>query len=726
MSSALDHAAGTDAPAPIDPITFEVVRSKLAAITEEQAITLKRVSGSPVVTEASDFNNGLYLADGSIVTMGPQVIFHTGTMSTVIRSILEDFPAAEIRAGDMFILNDPYRGAIHQPDVSIVAPIFHAGSLVAWAGSCSHQLDMGGMNFGSWGVGATEIQQEAMLLPGLRFVEQGEVRQDLWRMIMGMSRLPQLLGLDLKAMIAANNVAARRLLEVMERYGVDTVLAVMAAEIAASERQLRARLRGIPDGVFRARDYLEHDGHENRLYQVCVAVTKRGDSLTFDFAGTSAQAPGFINCTWSGLRGALFTGVLPILAPDIRWNEGVMRVVEIAAAPGLVCNATRPAPTSAGTVSAAWVVQNVAVAALSRMVSCAPALVREGQAVTKGHMMVMTLAGRGRDGAPFGTFLLDSTAGGGGAFIDHDGLDGSGDYVVPRPAIANVEANEANGPYLYLYRSFVPDTGGAGAARGGAAVGLAVTPHDSDGLRAMMIGHGVEVPNAIGLYGGAPGACGVNLRRRGTDEIATLLHRFTATAALEADAAVEILGAKPGVFTLARGDVLAYTFQGGGGYGDPLLRDPQAVAADLRKGLVSEAGARAWYGVVVVDGQVDAAASARVREEIRRARLAGAEPSRAPPVAHDPRTPYPCLVDGRWRCACGADLGPAGDDWKQHAGMSTVEPRAIGARLLLHAELELCAWHCPACAHRLEVEVLRRGSAPLRDIELAVAAPARA
>ena len=153
----------------IDPITFEVVRNKLQAITEEQAITLKSVSGSPVVTEATDFNNGLYLADGSIVTMGPQVLFHTGTMSSVIRSINENFADNPgIREGDMFILNDPYRGAIHQPDVSIVAPVFHHGRHVAWAGSCAHQLDVGGMSFGSWAIGATEIQRRRTCrgLPG--------------------------------------------------------------------------------------------------------------------------------------------------------------------------------------------------------------------------------------------------------------------------------------------------------------------------------------------------------------------------------------------------------------------------------------------------------------------------------------------------------------------------------------------------------------------------------
>ena len=184
----------------IDPITFEVIRHKLEAITEEQAITLKNVSGSPVVTEATDFNVGIYLADGSIVNMGPQVIFHAGTMSTVIYSIIENFSDNPgINEGDMFILNDPYRGAIHQPDVSIVMPIFHEGRRIAWTGSCAHELDTGGMTFGSWAFGATDVQQEAMLLPGVKIVEKGVLREDIWQMIMGMTRLPHVVGLDFKA-----------------------------------------------------------------------------------------------------------------------------------------------------------------------------------------------------------------------------------------------------------------------------------------------------------------------------------------------------------------------------------------------------------------------------------------------------------------------------------------------------------------------------------------------
>ena len=373
--------------AAIDPITFEVIRHKLEAITEEQAITLKNVSGSPVVTEATDFNVGIYLADGAIVNMGPQVIFHAGTMSTVIYSIIENFSDNPgINEGDMFILNDPYRGAIHQPDVSIVMPIFHEGRRIAWTGSCAHELDTGGMTFGSWAFGATDVQQEAMLLPGVKIVENGVLREDIWQMIMGMTRLPHVVGLDFKAMIAANNVATRRFHQLMDRYGVETVDQAMRTEIDTSEAPLRERLKRIPDGIYRARDFLDHDGHANRLYQI---ESRRDQNaairLIFDMSESSPQAPGFINCTRSGLRGALFTGLLPILAPDIRWNEGVLKPVTIKVPEANICNARWPTPVSGATVSTAWVVQNVAVAAISRMVAAVPDLLREGQAVTKGH-----------------------------------------------------------------------------------------------------------------------------------------------------------------------------------------------------------------------------------------------------------------------------------------------------------------------------------------------------
>ncbi|MDP6426872.1 MAG: hydantoinase B/oxoprolinase family protein [Rhodospirillales bacterium] len=702
----------------IDPITFEVIRHKLQAIVEEQAITLKAISGSPVVTEANDFNCGLYLADGSIVVMGPQIIFHTGTMSTIVRSIIQDSTENPgIHEGDMFILNDPYRGAIHQPDISIVAPIFHDGRHIAWAGACAHQIDTGGMNFGSWAYAATEVQQEAMLLPGVKLVERGELREDLWRMILGMSRLPQVIGLDLKAMIAANNVAIQRLGKLMNRYGAGTVEKVMNRELDTSENRLRARLKEIPDGVYRARDFIDHDGHDNILYHVCVTVEKRGDSMVLDLYGTSDQCPGFINSTYSGTKGALIAGFLPILAPDIRWNEGVLRPITIRMPEASLCNASWPAPVSGATVSTAWIVTNATVAALSRMVGCLPAWACEGPAVTKGHVTIMTLAGRDRDGGAYGTMLMDSMLGGGGAYVDHDGLDGSSGFVIPRPAIANVEANEAHGPILYLFRSFMPDSAGAGNMRGGTSGALAITPHDADELHAMIIGHGVEVPNSLGIFGGMPGSCGYNLMRHGNEKIETLIENVTGTENFIRDS--EKLSAKPGYLPLKQGEVLGYTCQGGGGYGDPVTRDPQSVATDIAEGHLSKAAAKAIYGVAVRAGAVDAKATKGARDAIRRQRLGGKKPRK--PAAAEGSSALPGLrvsENRHTRCACGCDLAAPGADWKKRAVTREVDPDACGRHVHLHAELMLFEFACPDCAALLEVEVCRKGEAPLASIVL--------
>lgn len=697
-----------------------MVRNKLQAITEEQAITLKSVSGSPVVTDATDFNNGIYLADGSIVTMGPQVLFHTGTMSAVIRNIVEQFSENPgIAEGDMFILNDPYRGAVHQPDVAIVAPVFDGGRLIAWAGSCAHQLDVGGMSFGSWAFNAREVQQEAILLPGVKIVEAGEIREDIWQMIMGLCRLPMVLGLDLKAMIAANNVATKRLNEVFSRYGHELVMRVMEADIAASERQLRARLRELPDGTYRAADFLEHDGHEDVLYEVNLAVTKRADELVFDFAGSSPQAPGFINCTRSGLVGAVMTALLPILAPDLHWNHGILRPVTVTAPEASIVNAQRPAPVSSGTVSAVWVATNVSVAALSRLAACSPETISSSAAITKGSMMVLTLAGKDRDGGPFGTFLLDSTAGGGGAYADHDGLNASGDFCVPRPSIANVESNEAGGPYLYLYRKVLGDTGGAGRMRGGATVGLALTPHDTDGLDAMLIGHGVESPNSIGLFGGMEGSCNDTLLASGVERP---IGRIVGPEDLHRTGKVVELGPKPGFFPLAAGDIFAYSFQGGGGFGDPIDREPEDVLADVVAGLVSPEEAERLYGVVIADGEVDAGATAGARAETRRKRLGGAEAARPAPrpdlEKHHRIGLYLRVDDGEVGCLCGEPLGAVSANWKDSAVARVVEPADHGAHIRLHEELELREFICPGCATLLECEVAIQGRPSLQTVEL--------
>lgn len=727
MSLTIDQSADLRAGAypDLDPITFEVIRNKLSAITEEQATTLKNVSGSPVVTEATDFNVGIYLGDGSVVTMGPQVLFHSGSMASVVRNIIidcEDNPG--INEGDMFVLNDPYKGALHQMDVTFVAPVFVDGQRVAWVGSCAHQIDVGGMNFGSWSLAARGIQEEAMLLPGIKLVEGGEIRSDLWSMLMGMTRMPTTVGLDFKAMIAANNVAASRLQELFGRYGLDTVLQVMTHELEHSEREMRQVLRELPDGVFRAVDWIEHDGHENKLYQFRLTMTKTGDELEFDFTGTSAQAPGFINCTYSGLVAGVFTALLPTLAPSLRWNEGLLRAVTITAPTGIVANSSWPAPVSGATVSAVWVVTNVSFSALSRLVSTSLAEARHAAGVTKGSMSVMVLNGLYPDGDPYGTFLLDSTAGGGGAYHDHDGLTASGDFCVPRPAIANVESHEADGQIMFLYRGIVPDSAGPGRQRGGATVGLALTPHGADELSAMLIGHGVEVPNSVGIFGGLEGSCNQNELLHGIDGVSPVGRITSARDHAAWPGGRDVMNAKPGFFTLRRGDAVAYSFQGGGGYGDPMDREVGAVAADVETRHVSRESAEAIYGVVLVDdGSVDVAATTARRAEVRTGRAGQDTTSEVGTSWADSqgrRLTPDLTIDraGHVLCSCGWDLG-SGPDWKSAARTRVVEPASHGPMIRLHEELELREHSCPACGRLLESNVSRIGSADLITSELA-------
>jgi N-methylhydantoinase B len=399
----------------------------------------------------------------------------------------------------------------------------------------------------------------------------------------------------------------------------------------------------------------------------------------------------------------------------------VLKPVTIKVPEANICNARWPAPVSGATISTAWVVQNVAVAALSRMVAGVADLVTEGQAVTKGQMSVLTLGGRDRDGGPFGTLLMDSMAGGGGAYIDHDGLDGSGDYSIPRPQIANVEANEASGPFLYLFRSFVPDTEGAGAMRGGITTALAVTPHDVDELHTMVVGHGVQVPNSVGQFGGLPGACAFHLLRKSNEDIGELIDANTRMHDLfEAGGSVQRLESKLGHFGLHQGDVFAYSFQGGGGYGDPIRRDPARVARDVKNGILTRKRANEIYGVALHDDDdVDAEATHARRRAIRSERLGGQPPKADPPPAAGLAEVNPAIDAGRhFRCLCGADFGPATQDWKPKAQRRLRPPRALSPYLTLHAELELREFTCTACGTLLEIEVARKGQESLATIVL--------
>jgi N-methylhydantoinase B len=708
-------------PLALDPVTFEILRHKLEAVNEEQAIALKDVSVSPIVTAASDFNNAIYTADGRIASMGPQVVFHSGAMPVVLRHAMEAFPPEELEDGDMIVVNDPYYGAVHHPDVSLVAPIFHGGELLAWAGVAAHQVDMGGMSVGSISVDAREKQQEGLMMPPIKLIERGRLRGDIWRLILNMTRQPQMVGLDLRGFIASNVVARDRLRELADRYGADTVRTAMEELIRYSERRLRERLRTLPDGVFRTRGFLDHDGMANRVYRTDIRLEKDGDVLRFDLRDSSPQAPTYINCTEGALVGAIFGGVGAILGAGIPWNHGILNALEVIAPPGLIVNAERPAATGAATIGQGWTIMSVATHAISKLLAVSPSLRRHSCGVTHGTFAALFSGDRNQHGEAYGTQLIDAQIGGGGASAIADGIDQSGAPTAPRPHIANVESNELHGPMLFLYRAFFPDTGGDGAFRGGRAAGTAWTPHGVDRLRNSVTAHGVEVPVSFGQLGGWPGVCNRQMVIRGTrvfqlwaeGELPLSLDDVLAPIDLDRlGGELELLEAKVGEFELVPGDVVQYTWQGGGGYGDPLDRDEELVRRDVELGLISEARAEEVY---VAPGD---------RAARRLERLRGSEPPtavRAPGSRVSEIGLGLVLARGgdgalQIECRCGLVFCAASENWREHAVRQRVDepPRGI----VVHETLELARYLCPACGRQHSVDVEERGEPPLHDFSI--------
>ena len=727
--------AALEAPLAVDPVMFEIIRHKLEAINEEQALALKEVSVSPIVAAAGDFNNALFTADGRLASMGPQVVFHSGAMPIILRHIMEDFADEEIADGDMYIVNDPYKGAVHHPDVTLMAPIFHGGELIAWTGVTAHQVDMGGMSVGSVSVRAREKQQEGLMMPPMRLIDRGKLRRDVWRMILNMTRQPQMVGLDLRGFIASNVVARERLGELIAHYGADTVLTVMEELIRYSERRTRERLRQLPDAEVRTRGFLDHDGTENRVYRTDVRLIKEDDRLRIDMSDSSPQSIGYINCAEGCLVGAIFGGVGPLIGSGIPWNQGILNALEVVAPRGLICNANPPAPTGAATIGQGWIISAATSHAVSKLLALSDQERHKSQAVTHGTMAAFFTGDRNQHGEPFGNQLLDAQIGGGGAAATADGIDQSGCFVSPKPHIANVEENEIHGPMLFLYRSYFPDTGGDGAHRGGRAAGTAWTPHGVDRLRCSLTSHGVDVPVSFGQFGGWPGVCsaamvvhGSDVRQRWADgELPLALEDISEPLDLDAlGGEVQVLEAKEDEMPVLPGDVVQYTWQGGGGYGDPLQREVEEVECDIRDGIISAARAETVYGVVLGESANETEVR---RERVRKSRLETAD---VPEKAAETRAPGQLLTQlgsglvvartkqgaMQFECSCGHTFCDSLDNWKTYAATRSIGSDERPAGMRVHPTLELVEYLCPACGRRHALDVKERNEPVLQDLKV--------
>lgn len=433
------------------PVTVEVIRNRLHAINEEAAATLKRVSGSPIATESNDLNTVITTAAGAVVACGHYVLCQVASMNLVIEHLLAEYgDNPGIGPGDQFMTNDPYLGTLHQPDVVVVAPIFHGGELVAWCGSVVHQMDVGGPVAGGINPAARSIFDEPMPMPPVRVVEAGVVRRDIEREFLRRSRTPEMNGLDLAGQFAANRAAVAQVQALCARYGTTVVTGVMDRLVHAAEARMRERLATLPDGRWRHVAYVEY-GDDADVYAVRLTATKRGGELELDFAASDDQAPGAINAGYGALVNYTIGSLLVHLAAGLPWVPGgIARAVRIVSREGTVVHARWPSGVAMSTGSTVHAIRACVNACAARMIQGAPELLADSMAACQSAGAGGgVLSGSRADGTTFASMTFDEMTGGGGARGTADGLDTGGFTTSPGAVCANIEVNEAYLPVLY-------------------------------------------------------------------------------------------------------------------------------------------------------------------------------------------------------------------------------------------------------------------------------------
>ncbi|HEX9867802.1 MAG TPA: hydantoinase B/oxoprolinase family protein [Candidatus Tectomicrobia bacterium] len=572
-----------------DPITFELFKNAIFSIADEMALTVVRTTYSGVLKDNMDFSTALADADGKLIAQGLTLPGHLGSIPTALESIMRQF-GDNMRPGDIFIMNDPFDGGMHLPDIFVIKPLYADGTRVAFAATVCHHTDVGGRVPGSNASDSTEVYAEGLRIAPMKMYEAGKRNDTLFTFIEKNVRVPIKVFGDLRAQLAACHIAERQFLELVERYGAAAVSLYMQEVIDYAERLTRAAIGKLPDGVYGFEDWIDDDGIDvGKPIRLLVTLTKQGDSLIADWTGSSPQVKGAINNTLSYTKAATYCAIRSVLPPGIPNNEGVFRAIEVIAPPGTIANVVLPGATAARGLTG------------FRMVDCcfgALAMMVPDQvfAASDGGNTGISIGGYYADRKPF--IYVDFTCGTWGGRPFADGLDGNSNMFA-NMASTSVEITEAEQPIQILAYEFIADRAGAGKYRGG-------TPYRRDYRfleeeAILQVRSDRRTIRPYGLYGGNPGKSSSNY--------------------LNPDCENQPLESKL-TMTIRRGEVFRHELAGAGGWGDPLDRDPEAVLKDVRNELISLAAAANDYGVVIDarNWKVDEAATQRLRDEIRAAR----------------------------------------------------------------------------------------------------------
>lgn len=575
-----------DAPV-TDPIRLEIVKNALATAAEEMGLTVVRSAYSSVVKEGGDATSAIFDGAGQLVAQSVGApLMHLASLRPSLRAIIEDFPVDAMVDGDVFASNDPYRGGIHSNDIMVFRPVFIEGAPAFFTCALLHVADVGGMAAGGLPATATEMFHEGLVLPPVALYRGGEPNKGILDVIASNSRTPDKVMGDIRAMVAGTSVGARRVVELIDRYGLDELLDLVTALLDYTERRTRHDLAQIPAGTYTGRFVVDDDGIEpERDHPVEVAVTIADGTLHADFTGTAPQARGPINASMSqSLSGVLYAARC-LVSPDIPVNEGSFRPLDVELPPGTLVNPARPAACNARMATVMAIVEAMLEAFSGIDVTKSVA------GSCNAHVYIMNGVDS-ESGKPWA--FLDPQFGGNGARYDRDGIDAAGPLILGGSgALHAVEAYEIEHPVRFHEFSLWADSGGPGRWRGGLGTRRRVEIL-TDGEFHGRATDRCRIPPP-GRDGGSPGAPGGWIVNEHQPDERRLPPKITNHA-------------------LDAGEIVTELTSAGGGFGDPFARDPELVAADIRDGRVSLEAADADYGVVVsADGKVDVAATSRRR-----------------------------------------------------------------------------------------------------------------
>ena len=542
-----------------DPITLAVVEHRLESIAQEMTEAMLRTAMSQILNSSRDFSTAILDGDCQLVAQGEGIPVHISALP-VAGAAVRDYFGDDIHDGDLFILNDPYFGGSHLPDITIIRPVFHDGRPLFYGVNRAHHSDVGGGTHGGYNPGANEIFQEGLRIPPLRIYDRGVPRDDLLQMMSANVRQPQNFLGDLNAQIGSVMLAARRIEDLLAEYGADRLMAVVAEILNATERQVRQFVSGWPDGVYHGESFVDDDGFDSKLVPIRAKVTIAGDAMTIDLSESSPQVEGFINSAYANTRSLAHAAIMYLAPMDVARNEGSMRPVQIIAPRGLVVNANPPAPVCMSTNHCA---EEVVEAVFKALAPAIPA------AVSSGFSRRLRYAITGKDPRTGRQFIWHFflARGGGGASEGYDGWSNVGEVNVAGGIRSpSIEVTEERFPLFVHRHELRPDSGGVGQWRGGLGAVCDLVYEGEGPALLNTAGDGIVVP-PFGLFGATDG----------------LPHHYK----IVSNNAERVLGSKEVGVVVNPGDHIICLSSGGGGYGRSEQRDGDAAKWDLKNGYVS-------------------------------------------------------------------------------------------------------------------------------------------